>query len=77
MQTDEEYIPLLDELKTRDVAQLKAFAETAPVVVAMRGAVQEPLPAHQAKPFAQMSVDEKARLRAESPELYERLRAQS
>lgn len=65
------------ELGRRDVAQLKAFAETAPVVVAMRGAVQEPLPAHQAKPFAQMSVDEKARLCAESPELYERLRAQS
>ncbi len=65
------------ELGRRDLAQLQAFAESAPVVVALRAAaIEEPAPEHLSKPFAQMSADEKARIAQQSPELYERLRTQ-
>ena len=65
------------ELGRRDLAQLQAFAESAPVVVALRAAaIEEPAPERLPKPFAQMSADEKARIAQQSPELYARLRTQ-
>lgn len=66
------------ELGARDLAQLQAFAASAPVIVSIKSELREPAPKQGAfgKPFAQMSADEKARLAADAPELYAKLRAQ-
>lgn len=60
-------------LGEKDLSQLKAFAASAPVIVSMKGE-EEPAPQTGMKPFAEMSVDEKAALYASNHELYEKLK---
>lgn len=57
------------------LAELKAFAENAPVVVNMEAMAQPP--ADKALDWASMSPDDKAVLAAENPDLYYRLKAEN